>query len=111
MTVLDLTAPAPACGAALAEIRGGGTCTARATRPSGLCGNHDRQRIRREEQARAARQRAASAHRVLARTGPAARALIGLGFEAHPRLSGVLLTIDAAERLVARLTHTEGAAQ
>lgn len=102
------------------RVAGGYTCASnpttgcqfRASRlPSGMCGTHDNQRKRKEEQQAADARRAAYARDAMSRVGPLCRALTGLGIDAQPRLSGVLITMDAAERLIARLTTTEGAAQ
>lgn len=89
-----------------------GPCPFHASRPSGLCGIHDNVRKRTEDRQAADARRSEYARTTMQRVGPVVRALTALGIDAQPRLSGVLITIEGAERLIARLTtHTEGAAQ
>jgi hypothetical protein len=89
----------------------GGHCQFRASRPSGMCGTHDNARQRAADRQAADARRAEYARTSMRRVSPVVRALVALGIDAQPRLSGVLITIEGAERLIARLTATEGAAQ
>lgn len=84
----------------LCRVSGCGYAGSRA----GLCGTHDNARARAEAEAAAAVAREQYRQECYARASILSRALWAVGVECTPRLSGVHLTMEAAERLASRLT-------
>lgn len=87
------------------------SCGWRASRPSGLCGTHDNERLRAEQRRAQAASRAEFRARRLAEASAATQLLWRVGVRCEPSLVGVLLPAEEAQRVARLLAARQGRAE